>query len=344
MKRLLSVLDQTLAAGEDVMLVTIIASSGSTPRGSGARMLVSARGLLAGTIGGGAVEYRCIAMAKERMGSAHPIQSSFQLNQEDNADLGMVCGGRVQVQFLPLHGGDASVLGLCREAAARFAAGTPFWLITALQGGEPLTLWPKSGGRETSVPWEITERLPAEPTIRTAQGRSWFCEQLQQAGVVYIFGGGHVAQALVPVLAPLDFPCVVLEDRAEFSDPRLFPLARETRLIDFSNLLSQVSITRDDYVCIMTRGHQNDLLVQQQVLRSPARYIGLIGSTRKIAIAAELLQKMGFSQRDLTRIVNPIGLPIGGKSPAEIAVSIAAQLIQYRSSMRRDFPVLEGLR
>ncbi|MEA4932302.1 MAG: XdhC family protein [Lawsonibacter sp.] len=339
MKRLLSVLEQTLAAGEDVMQVTIIASSGSTPRGSGARMLVSSIGRLAGTIGGGAVEYRCIAMAQERMGSTHPIQSSFQLNQEDNENLGMVCGGRVQVQFLPLSGGDASVIDLCREAAARFAAGTPFWLLTPLQDGEPLSLWPKDGGQEDSIPWEITERLSSEPTIRTAEGRRWFCEQLQQAGVVYLFGGGHMAQALVPVLAPLDFPCVVLEDRSEFSDPHLFPLARETRLIDFSNLLNQVSITRDDYVCIMTRGHQNDLLVQQQVLCTPARYIGLIGSTHKAAIAAELLRKMGFSERDLARIVNPIGLPIGGRSPEEISISIAAQLIQYRSSMRRDVPV-----
>ncbi len=344
MKKLLAVLEKTMERGEDAVLVTVIASSGSTPRGAGARMLVSAGGLLAGTIGGGAVEHRCIALAQEQLGSVQPAQREFVLDREDNARLGMVCGGSVQIHFLPMRGGDQSVMALCRDGLERFAAGTPFWLFTPLQEGSIPALWP--AGRDEGAekpPLELTVSLSPEPEVRRAAGGRWFVEALQQAGTVYIFGGGHVAQALVPVLAPLEFPCVVLEDREEFARRELFPQAREVRLIDFEKIAGQVSVTGEDYVCIMTRGHEKDLLVQQQVLRMPARYIGLIGSVKKAAEAAAGLRRMGFSEGELARIVTPIGLPIGGRSPAEIGISIAAQLIQYRCSGRRDYPMREGL-
>ena len=336
MKKLLEHLKQALTQG-DAVLVTVTASSGSTPRGAGARMLVTEQGLIAGTIGGGAVEYRCIAMARQLLHSPQPVQHSFALNRDDTAGLGMVCGGLVQVHFLPIPAGDPGVLALCRDAAARFASGgQPFWLLTPLDGGA-LSLWPEGPSvHGEELPAGLTAGLTGEPAVRTADGRSWFVEQLQRPGAVYIFGGGHVAQALVPVLIPLDFPCVVLEDRAEFADPALFPGARAVRLVDFSRLADEVSLTDADYVCIMTRGHENDLLIEQQVLRMPARYIGLIGSARKAASSFAALRKMGFSEAELRRIVTPIGLPIGGKSPQEIAISIAAQLIQYRSGLRRD--------
>ena len=135
MKKLLEHLEQALTQG-DAVLVTVTASSGSTPRGAGARMLVTEQGLIAGTIGGGAVEYRCIAMTRQLLHSPQPVQHSFALNRDDTAGLGMVCGGLVQVHFLPIPAGDPGVLALCRDAAARFASGgQPFWLLTPLDGG-----------------------------------------------------------------------------------------------------------------------------------------------------------------------------------------------------------------
>ena len=338
MRRLFSALERVLSLGQPAVLVTVTASSGSTPGGAGARMLVGEQGLLAGTIGGGEVEYRCLAMARELLGGTRGLQHQFSLTQEDNARLGMVCGGQVRVHFLPIPPGDGAVLELCRRALGYFEAGTPFWLLTPLEGEGRPVLWSpgQEGGAE--VPQAVTAQLGSRPLCLSWEGQTWFAEQLQSPGTVYIFGGGHVAQALVPVLAPLDFPCVVLDDREEFAGPALFPLARESRAIDLGDILRQVTITGEDYVCIMTRGHENDLLVQQQVLRTPARYIGLIGSARKAALSFAQLRKMGFSEADLARIVTPIGLPIGGRSPQEIAISIAAQLIQYRSAGRRDFP------
>ena len=337
MEALLSALAKILEQGQGAVLVTVTASSGSTPRGAGARMLVTSRGLEAGTIGGGEIEYRCIEMAREILNTARPAGCSFTLRQGDPANLGMVCGGQVQVHFLPVAAGDASVRALCRDAEERFCSGEPFWLITPLEEGGALSLWPERlGNTNDQVPKELTENLSSEPACQTVGGHRWFTEQIQRPGAVYIFGGGHVSQALVPVLTSVNFPCVVLEDRADFVGKELFPLARESRVIDMNQILSQVKITKDDYVCIMTRGHENDLLVQQQVLHTPARYIGLIGSARKAAYSFAQLKNMGFSDADLSRIITPIGLPLGGRSPAEIAISIAAQLIQYRSGMVKE--------
>lgn len=335
MKTLFAALYHALSGGEGVALVTVIASSGSTPRGVGARMLVTRDGRLAGTVGGGAVEHHCILLAQEQLLQPHPCQTQVTLDLTENASLGMVCGGRVDIHFLCVSPGDRPTLALCEEVAARFATGAPFWLITPLCTKGSLSLWPASQDSPGLVSSELDHILSVTTKTRIIYDGCWFCEQLQGAGVVYIFGGGHVAQALVPVLAPLDFACVVLEDREEFSDPALFPLAREVRRIDFSRVNQSVSISENDYVCIMTRGHQNDLLIQQQVLLTPAQYIGLIGSARKAAAAFASLERMGFSKEDLSRIVTPIGLPIGGETPAEIAISIAAQLIQHRSAEKR---------
>ena len=163
-------------------------------------------------------------------------------------------------------------------------------------------------------------------------GRTYYCETLVRAGRVFIFGGGHVAQALVPALTAVDFRCVVLEDRAEFCKPELFPGVEETRLIDNERVLNFVDITENDYVAVMTRGHSFDQSIQAQILKTPARYIGVIGSRKKTAKVFANLRELGFTDADFSRITTPIGLDIGAETPAEIAVSIAAQLIAVRAA------------
>ena len=320
MKRLFHALKHMTRKGEKTVLVTLIASSGSVPRGAGARMLVGSQGRVAGTVGGGAVESRCIETAQQIL-KLNPTQAperrTFSLNQTGPGQLDMVCGGQVEAHFLMIQGHDTKIVALCERVEAAFEAGKPLWLCTPLERGE-LTV-------------QDSATLAAFPRIMEWEGVKWFTEQIHRPGLVYIFGGGHVTQALVPVLYPLDFPCVVLENRKEFAVRELFPLAYMVKQIDFLNIFQEISITEHDYVCIMTRGHDHDLLVQQQVLRTPARYIGVIGSKRKAQYSFEMLQKCGFSQQELSRIVTPIGLPIGGRTPEEIAISIAAQLIQFRS-------------
>lgn len=269
-------IERILSAGESAVLVTIEASSGSVPCSAGAMMLVAAQGRAAGTIGGGAVEYRSEQIAREALQTGQSRVERFLLRPNEVQDLGMICGGNVQVCFRYLSGGESSDLAWVQEEKARL--------------------------------------LPP--------------------GRVYIFGGGHVAQALVPALAAVEFRCVVLEDREDFCRPALFPGAEETRLIQNDDPAAYAGITAEDYVAIMTRGHKDDLTVQVHALKTPARYIGVIGSRRKTAAVFSKLREMGYTDADLQRITTPIGLDIKAETPAEIAVSIAAQLIQLRAESK----------
>lgn len=276
MQTLFQQMNQRLVQGESLVLVSVEASSGSTPRGEGAMMLVSAQGRIAGTIGGGAVEYRGEQLAREALAAGRSRVERFQLRPNEVQDLGMICGGDVEVSFRYLAGGDESAIAWAREEEAR----------------------------------------------------------LTPSGRVYIFGGGHVAQALVPALAAVDFRCVVLEDREDFCRPELFPGVEETRLIQNGDPAAYAGITAEDYVAVMTRGHKDDLTVQAQALKTPAKYIGVIGSRKKTAAVFAKLRDMGYTDADLQRITTPIGLSIKAETPAEIAVSIAAQLIQLRAETK----------
>ena len=156
-------------------------------------------------------------------------------------------------------------------------------------------------------------------------------EPLVQAGVVYLFGGGHVGRELCPVLAHVGFRVVLFDDRPQAALPQRFPQASRVILGDYRRIFDHITVTDRDYVVIMTPGHQSDFEVLSQVLTTPAPYIGCIGSRRKAAAARERLAELGFSPAELDRVHSPIGLPIGGETPAEIAISIAAEMIACRS-------------
>jgi xanthine dehydrogenase accessory factor len=156
---------------------------------------------------------------------------------------------------------------------------------------------------------------------------------LASEALVYVFGGGHIAQELVPLLGRLDFRSVVFDDREEFSRPELFPSAGKTILGDFLNIEKSVTLTEKDFAVIITRGHEWDLDAWAFALRSPALYIGVIGSRTKHEFVKTQLRERGFMEEayNAPRVHAPIGLDIGSNTPAEIAVSIAGELILTRS-------------
>ena len=160
-----------------------------------------------------------------------------------------------------------------------------------------------------------------------------YTEPLGRNYRVYIFGGGHVSAALVPVLLPLGFPVTVFDSRPELAVPERFPGA-EVLLGDFNDFSGRLTITEQDYAVVMTPGHEMDLEVLRQVLNSPATYVGCIGSRKKTAYVNQKLREEGFSEEDLARIHAPIGLPIQARTPEEIAISIAAELIRHRAQLR----------
>lgn len=335
MKQLFETLLRAMTEGRDAVLVTIAASSGSTPRGAGARMLVTAAGRECGTIGGGMVEYRAQQVAAEALQTKSSRTEDFVLRKSEVRDLGMICGGDVTVSFFYMAGGDEEIAALCRAALDAFGGGERCWLITDVTPGRPGGLSLCRAGRHLGgppVPPEVIRALGWRPGRMTAaDGSVFYVETLVRPGRVYIFGGGHVAQALVPVLHGVGFRCAVLEDREEFCRPELFPGVEECRLVDMGNIDPGASITGEDMICILTRGHACDFEAEAFALGTAAGYIGVIGSRKKTeALNARLLER-GFTQEDLDRATTPIGLDIRAETPAEIAVSIAAQLILHRA-------------
>lgn len=335
MKELFQHMQQKLTAGEDLVLVTVIASSGATPRGAGARMLVGKEGRVCGTIGGGAVEYRSQQIALGLLKDPSSVEYDFSLTRDDVQNLGMICGGAVKVYFRFLPAYDSQVLAITEKALALLETGGDLWLLSEISDGGRLGLYTRADGfLGIDGPKWLEEMLCHKPLRITREGRDFFAEQISASGRVYVFGCGHVAQELVPVLSHVGFRCVALDDRPEFASAALFPTAESVGLIDFTDIAKTVTLTEKDFVCVMTRGHAYDAVIQAQVLRTPACYIGVIGSAHKKAgVFQKLREEYGFTDGDFARITSPIGLNIKAETPAEIAISIAAQMIAVRAEL-----------
>ena len=330
MKTVFYTLHDLMSRRQSCVLVSAVGGSGSVPRKICAHMLVTADGRLCGTVGGGAIEGRAIDLAKRLMAEKRSCAETFVLNESDAQNLGMICGGRVTLHFKYASFEDAAMCALAEMANELFRMGKRAWLIIGLESGR-LSLHDGYMQTGASVPAEVIDALQTSALHIETEGERFYAEQLVSSGRTYIFGGGHVAQALVPVLVSVDFRCVVLEDREEFADPLLFPLADDVRLIAPEAWEKELEITEEDCICIMTRGHKNDLDCQAFALRTEAYYIGVIGSRKKVTASNEKLLGMGFTVEDVERMHTPIGLPIRAQTPAEIAVSIAAEMIQCRA-------------
>lgn len=335
MKQLFSIIKQQLKEKNDVVLVTVIASSGSTPRGAGARMAVSEKGRLYGTIGGGAVEYKSTQIAAEALRKKESRIHNFCLAPNQVADLGMICGGSVTVYFRYIPYTDTGFITLADNLLRLCEQGETSWLLTDLSEGNQgnMGLYGiKSGLLGIEAPeCDLRTELVSRTQRIKLNGREYYAEELVYSGKVYVFGGGHVAQELVPMLSHVGFRCVVADDRPEFAAKELFPAAEKVILVNFKNIGKDITLTENDAVCVMTRGHAFDTDVQLQVLKTPAHYIGVIGSRHKIAAVAKILREHGISEEKINSIHTPIGIDIKGETPAEIAVSITAELILERA-------------
>ena len=354
-KKLLELIHQN----QDSVLVTVIESTGSTPREKGARMLVTRSGRISGTIGGGTIEYLAEELGKICLEEKRSCTKDYNLAPNEVADLGMICGGQVKVLFQyidPVGKGLVEVFTklidlLGRNQQCWFLSfvgeeqSNPFLILSndgKWHGGEILSLnrenIPKGYSfyqqPELAASEELKETESKTITkVNNEKKLMYFIEEFSQQGKVYIFGGGHVSQSLVPVLRELDFYCVVLEDREDFLTEELFPSANERILVNFKNIEEKVTLTEKDYAVVVTRCHQFDYELQKQLLSTPVYYIGVMGSKRKTATQKELLKEEGFFPKDIERIHMPIGTPIKAETLKELAISISAELILKRANL-----------
>lgn len=321
-----------LEAGQPVELVSVVRASGSTPRGAGAMMAVFSDGHAAGTVGGGSAEFEAQRYAVELLKTGGEDLRRFRFVQGEAASLGMVCGGDVEVQFQYLSPKNEAAISILREIREACAHSADLWLMRRIQDGRVTAMGTagRQGTQHLETPPAHLETLLGNRAVYDGE---WFAVPVVKAGRTYIFGGGHVSQALVPVLAAVDFRPVVYDDRREFADPALFSGAEQVLCGSFLELSEHLTVTPDDYVVVMTRGHQADYEVLTQVLRSGAKYLGCIGSRKKLALCRDKLLSDGFTQEEYARLHAPIGLSIGAETPAEIAVAVAAEMIAVRAGL-----------
>lgn len=321
------------AAGEDAVLATIVSETGSSPRSAGAHLLITGAGRVGGTIGGGPVEYAAIQDAGALLKRRTSARKTYRLRPDGGAELGMLCGGDVDLFFQFISKDDAPAMTLLKDACVRLEAyAEKLWLLIDITSAPKMALYgpavPLSG---IDLSAESLKNLTKhKPVLLETGTRCIYGEPINAPGRVFIFGAGHVAQALEPVLSRIGFRCVVLDTRREFLTPELFSKAAVLLPVDYEHI--DTPITPDDYLIVMT--HNADLPVVRGLISHTSAYLGLIGSKTKVAAIKDHLRREGVGEEKLNAMNAPIGIKIRSETPEEIAISIAAELIQRRAERR----------
>lgn len=338
MRQVIEAIIDSLALGKAVVLCTIVHNSEPSPRKLGTHMVIHDDGTAIGSVGGGSLEYRCQAEAKELFHGATKFTAfDFQPIAAPTSQNGMACGGGVTVLLERIS---PPLLPLMKQVRDECLACRQAMLLTMLpvngEAPQRLLLLPQkeNGGVPEELRAEIERRSHPVPFLLDHQGRRVLVEPLLHHGTIHLAGAGHIAMAVAKLAAFVGFEVVVIDDRPTFVNRTRFPDAREVREVtSFATCLGPLG--QDDYVVIATRSHQVDRNVLAQALRSQAGYIGMIGSQRKRAAIYELLRQEGVSDLDLARVRCPIGLAIDAETPEEIAISVVAELVQTRARKTR---------
>ncbi len=336
------------------VIATVVRVKGSTPQKPGAKMLIRNDGTTLGTLGGGCVEgdiyYHATRMLKEGE-TAHFHR--YTLTEEMAARDGLVCGGtmffymqvffdseawlpRVERILCAYRGGEPiAVATLVNVEEAEASSGMQ--LVISYNGTLDGSFGNKELDRKISKIGRRLAALGETYYLTWEDGREFFIEGITVPPMLVIMGGGHVGKAVSQLAATVGFRIIIIDDREEFADCQRFPEAEQTIVADFSEGLDQVQISANSFILIATRGHRFDDLALEAALHTPARYIGLLGSKRKVFMIYKRLLKEGISPESLHRVHAPIGLDIGALSPEELAVSIVGEMIAVRRGKAAGF-------
>lgn len=310
---------EELRAGRKVVECVVLASRGSAARHAGARMLTLEDGALLGTVGGGSPELRCQRMSRESLADGHPRRVTMERGVVDIA-----CGGAQDLGIRALSQADLVALDAALAAAD---AGEPGCLSVDWSAPEPVASFVPASAADAG----------AAPLAPRMEGDVWV-EPVVAAERVVIFGGGHVGRACVPALAAIDFEVTVFDDRPDVAQPENFPDAAHVILGDFGDIAAGITLGPRDYVIVMTHGHVADEDVVAQAVGAHPRYLGCMGSRHKRAVLERVVAERGATPDQIAAVDLPIGLSLGAVTPAEIAVSIAAKLVEVRHAHDADAP------
>jgi xanthine dehydrogenase accessory factor len=314
---------ERLKRNESVMLLVVAESAGSSPGRVGFKMAV-AGDELRGSIGGGVMEVRLVEQARaileeEKRRRGEEEKSGFitsQVHQKNSPNpSGMICSGRQTVIFYKLNSKDLKTVGA---------------IIRALKSRQPKILC------ISDSKFQISDKQFEEfdfKFVRQGENDFFYEEKLGCKNRLFIVGGGHCALALSEIAAKIDFHITLFDDRPNLNTLEKNKFVNEKKIIESYEKINEfIASGANFYVVVMTLGYKSDEVVIRKLLDKDFKYFGVLGSKAKMSALLRNLRIEGFSAEKLDKIRTPIGLPINSRTPEEIAVSIAAEIIAVKNS------------
>ena len=341
MEDILPSLTEWQAQGEEIALATVVRVQRSAPRPPGARLVVTRSGRMAGSVSGGCVEADVVERAMQVLDSGQPVVAGYGIADELGFQVGLSCGGSIDVLIEPFAATSewdaltravlgqqpaVSAIGLAPETLLgrkltilppMESVGSIASDLDSLLSHEGQTLLETGGARVATLPWQGEEAQV-------------FLEAFAPQPSLVIIGATHAAISLSRLAGELGFQVAVIDARSALATEERFPSVHRLIRSWPEEALAAAPLTSNSYVVVLTHDPKFDIPALGCALRSDAKYIGAQGSRVTQAARRKKLLEDGFSEKDLERIRAPIGLDIGSRTPAELAVSILAELLAVR--------------
>lgn len=348
MRELLAELRAWHQAGTPFALATVVSVRGSAPRAPGATMAVTADGTVAGSVSGGCVEGAVYEAAGEVLASGTPQLQSYGISDDEAFGVGLTCGGTIDVLIAPFTAPDGR--DRLHEVTESVARGEPVAVATLLPGAEAAgarLAVHAAGTRGTLGDQGLDAAVTDDARGLLAQGatgRQWYGahgeRRMQEVSVfiqtyappprMLVFGAIDHAAATARMGSFLGYRVTVCDARPAFATRERFPTADEVVRAWPHTYLSGTDVDARTVICVLTHDPKFDVPLLLAALRTPAAYIGVMGSRRTHLDRTARLREEGVSEADLARLASPVGLDLGARTPEETAVSIAAEIIQHR--------------
>ncbi|HEY4218048.1 MAG TPA: XdhC family protein [Gemmatimonadaceae bacterium] len=335
--------DPQLAEESAVVLATLVSATGSTSKKVGAKMIVGQSGrLLGGVTIGGCVDAQVIEAADALVANGGRRLLSISLDDDEAWEIGLTCGGTVNVMLdraEPARAGDALVSAHA-FAADLLAQGNAAVVVTPVEGAQAALVVSDTDARSGSLGTTALDDAAAllavdvlrqGARVETIDDRQYFFDRLAPQTTLVIVGAGQIAMSLTRFARELEMHTIVVDGRERYATRERFPDADELRVGMPSEIVASIAPTKGVAVTLVAHDYKYELPILRRLLREPVGYIGMLGSKKRGAAMRDMLRDEGFTDDELARIHTPIGLDLGGKSAAEVALSILAEVVSIRS-------------
>lgn len=312
-----SFIHEQLADDNKVMLMVVVERNGSSPGVVGFKMAVSENGDMIGSIGGGVMEYKLVELAKKELKKDTPkpfIKKQVHDPDAEGEKSGLICSGEQTHAFIPITKSESDIIKN---------------IVVKLDIGDhgALTL------NQDGITFDENTKFEENINYQFIDQNNWnYKEQIGLKPTLYIFGAGHISVPLSQIFRAIDFNVIVFDTRKDLTSFENNRYAHRKEIIDFKQAAKHVPEGNNSYVVIMTVGHKSDEMILEQFVSKDLKYLGMIGSKNKVKNTYESLMQKGISKEQLDKVDSPIGLSIKSKTTPEIAISIAAKVIEVKNS------------